>query len=541
MANNFRINGGAYISKAGHDSNDGLTPDTPKKSINSSIVATTAWIIGAGIYNAAGVIFNTGGSNLPRYADGKVIIDFNNSTGTTGNLGIMPHYDFHIRNSSTFQTHRANYTRCVFENVIITQSTDTSVLLFEKCYIINSSANHSQGVYKLLNSIVLNSNLSINNVTGEFKNTYINKTSTISIITNFQVSRLLNNNIQGVITLEGINYAIQDQLIGTPQDNGYAVGVEWLTEANLTTNGYTGTIIGWDAAVATCINRDPLFNDASKLDFTLQANSPHIGRAFDGISNIGGTEYSQSFYAGISNPNTLKLEGDADIDSTTNINDWVLQPTSTQGVIRAIVKVSDTTEELGEINYIGNYSFDSDQTGGTSGNFNVPDSKPVTNDYPDYTQTTSDATNTTSIVIAGHSYLAGQWIKVEGQYREIDSVDANTIYFLTAVRAIVLSGTDVQVGSFSSLAALNPNRLNMLMRTSIQDVNSGNWDDNATWDNNSLTTAGNYLAQEWNNIPMIDNLNGVGFGDDNYDSAFGNTIQAKYLDILIYLRDDYKS
>lgn len=531
MANNFRIIGDRYYSKAGHDSNDGLTSDTPKKTF-VAISGTTA-VIGAGVYNSA--ITNTPITAI--YGDGFVVFDFLNSV-TTQYLR-APLYNVIVKNGILTTQTNSLKSNCTFSDITGSFNIGNGSV---KNKIINCDCRFSSiSTGNRLSSIFINTILTQNSSGSYCYDSYFNFTSTLVLLSGVSPLVLRNCNIQGIILLDGFYYAIQDQLTGTPQDNGYDTGVEWLTEANLTSNGYTGTISGWDTAIATCINREPKFNDASKLDFTLQADSPHIGRASDGVSNIGGTEYAQANYAGIANPNSLLLQGDENIDSTTNVNDWVLDEASTQGYIRSIYKVSDTNEELGEINYIGNYSFDSDEEGGTSSNFNVPDSKPVTNEYPDYVQTTSDGADVYQIVIANHSYVAGQWIKVEGQYREIDSVDTNTIYFTTAVRAIVLSGTDVQIGAFSSLADLNPNRLNYLMRTSTSDVNSGNWNDNATWDNNGLATAGEYLTQEWNNIPMIDNLNGVGFGDDNYDSAFGNAIQAKYIDMLIYLRDDYKS
>lgn len=535
MPNNFRKTGDYYISKAGHDSNNGLTPDTPKKSI--AAYGQGDYILGAGQYTTS---FNIDTRLYYFFGDGGV--DIKDSTFSLGNMN-----DIRFLNSTLILRGLALFT---YVNITIIDCIISSILgetSWDKCKLINTDvlSGSDNGPRYIENSIILNSSVLMYNATNaRLKSTYIDFSSIVNIQGNNSApsSNIINNNIQGVIIIGGNNYAIQDQLTGTPQDNGYAVGVEWLTESQLTADGYTGTITGWDAAVATCINRDPKFNDVSKLDFTLQADSPHIGRASDGISNIGGTEYSQSFYAGISNPNTLLLEGDSDIDKTSNINDWVLITAATQGQIRAIVKISDTDEEIGTIDYIGNLAFDSDTVGGGSDNFNVPDSKPVSNDYPDYLQTTSDAPDVNTLIIANHGASVGEWLKVEGQYREIATTpDANTITFTTAVRAIVLSGTDVQIGTFNQLAALNPNRLNYLLRTSKQVVNSGNWDDNATWDNDNLATAGSYLAQEWNSQPMIDNNNGVGFGDDDYDSAFGNTIQAKYLDLLIYLRDDYKS
>ena len=533
MPNNFRLTGNYYISKAGHDSNDALAKDTPKKSIPNLINGSNNVVIGSGYYTVgSGVIFLA----LSVYADGIVYVDFQ------GNATIFSAYTsggltgFFFLNATNFNGSDNNNSfaiNCVFKSISNIYRTFASI---NRCIFIDAISSASQIVGTSGSAILINTT---------FPCTYLNNVyaDTTSVITTISVpAQFRNNNIQGTILLGGIKYAIKDQYTGTPQDAGYAADVYWLTEANLTANGYTGTIAGWNAAVASCINRDPRFNDVSKMDFTLKADSPHIGRATDGISNIGGTQYAQSFYAGGSNPNILLLQPSAEIDITTNPTDWRLYAGQTQGSIRAIVKASNSNEVISAIPYIGNYAFNSDTTPGTSTNFNVPDSKPLSNGYPSYQITTGAASDAYRVIIANHGYQAGVWIKVDGQYREITSVTTNELIFLTAVRATVGSGTALQVGSQSSLTSLNPNRLGFRMRSSkLSTVDASNWDSAATWDNDSLAPAGNYLEQEWNRQPMIDNLNQVGFGDDNYDSNYGNAIQLKYIDIIIYLRNDYKS
>lgn len=552
MPNNFRLTGdyytNYYISKAGHDSNDGLTPDTPKKTIQ--YLGQGTYIVGAGMYSGS---LNIGSLNL-RYmvmlTDGTVII--NNSSNFS-----VPFIDngLIIKNSIVFFGGLTVYAYNYLDLINCTVSGIDGESKWNYCKIINTDivSGSSTGPRYMDFCIVIGSNIVLyNNKDSSFTNSYIDIASTIS----FQAPPIVGtaqfgyNNIQGIIQLDGVRYAIQDQFTGTPQDNGYDSDVYWLNEANLTANGYSGTISGWDAMVATCINRDPDFNDVSKLDFTLKATSPHLGRAADGVSNIGGINYAQSYYVGTSNTNILLLESEAGaFDTTTNIYDWVLNNLVTQGYIRMILKVSDTPEELSIINYIGNLSFDSDEQGGTTAeggtnrNFNVPDSRPITSEYPDYLTTTADAADDTTLVITNHGASIGEWVKVDGQYREITAIpDSDTIAVASSFRSTVTAGTDVQIGTFKQLAALNPNRLNFKMRTTTQtDINSSNWDNDTVWDNNGLVTAGKYLVQEWGEQPRIDNLNGVGIGDDEYDDAFGNTIQATYIDIIIYLRDDYKS
>src|SRR5690554_428656 len=72
MANNFRIAGNYYVSKGGHDSNDGLTPDTPKKTIPGGSTLSREEVYGAGVYfvNIANKVVRSA------TGDGRVIIDF---------------------------------------------------------------------------------------------------------------------------------------------------------------------------------------------------------------------------------------------------------------------------------------------------------------------------------------------------------------------------------------------------------------------------------------------------------------------------------
>lgn len=539
MPNNFRLTGTRYISKAGHDSNDGLTQDTPKKTIDS---VTTSQVLGAGIYSYTGAVQRI----LVGDGDVKVTWDLL-ATGTiTSNLNNIKFFGSYGNNGNTVFIS----TDCVFDGnltkVIRTggQHLRSKFLRYLDSTLNYGSANGGQYYDKCVfiqthirPGLILATNCVIINSYFDFLSIIEYGTLTGTMTS----ARFGYNNVQGIVKIGGLKYAIKDQFSGTPQDAGYASDVYWLTEANLTANGYTGTITGWNTAVATCINRDPRFNDASKLDFTLKADSPHIGRATDGVSNIGGTSYAQSFYAGIASPNILLLEPSSTID-TTNNSDWKLQSGEIEGTIRAIIKVANTNEVITSLPYIGNKAFNSDLIGGTSTNFNVPDSKPTTSAYPSYLTTTSTAVDTLRVVIANHGFSAGVWLKVDGQYREVASVTTNELIFLTAVRGIVSSGTAVQVGGLTALSSLNPNRLNYLMRSSVLDVvDSYNWDNPLTWDNNSLADAGDYLEQEWDRQPLIDNLNKCGFGDDNYDANYGNPIQVKYIDIIIYLRNNYKS
>lgn len=546
MPNNFRLTGNIYVSNAGHDSNSGTTSDAPKKTIDGAISAITAngqtIIVGAGMY-FQNISASTSYTGLTIKGDGYVIIAGN----VTNRFAIINNIVFGFSQLTyTFTTGiTANITDCIFSKFTLTTGNGSAYFTFTRCKFIECIDNQTIGLrlHNISSCIFISGSMASSNY--PFKDNYVDPGTVHIHMSNLAQSSpaaFRNNNIRGLIRIGGLDYAIQDQFTGTPLDNGYGANVKWLTEANLTANGYTGTIVGWNAAVATCINRPPRFNDESKLDFTLKSDSPHIGRALNGVDNIGGTQYAQSFYVGGSNPNILLLQASSEIDTITNPTDWRLNSGQTQGVIRAIIKVSNTNEVISTIPYIGNYAFDSNSTPGSDKNFNVPDSKPMSNNYPNYLTTTGFASDAYRVVIANHGFSTGVWIKVDGQYREITSVTQDELIFLSALRGVIAGSIAIQVGTLTQLTSLNPNRLGFRMRSSKTDVvDVTNWDNPLTWDNDNLANAGDYLEQEWNRQPMIDNLNQVGFGDDNYNATYGSVVQVKYIDLEIYLRNDYKS
>jgi hypothetical protein len=569
MAHNFRLPGTFFCSKAGHDSNAGTSANVPVKSFAALMakVQSTAGsigIIGCGAYNE---IYSSTISIPSRTirGDGKVILigdSVNNLIfGNAANafftvIGLVIENYNEVGCISVNAESQMSFVDCIIKSNLGI-GTGTSYQLryrSERSVFINSTIKTYPTIY---NGLVARDSIFINcsGVLREAYNSYINTASAMLLTTpniiNINPALFRNNNVQGTLRIGNAWYAIQDQFTDTPQDNGYDEGVKWLTEANLTADGYTGTITGWNTAVATCINRDPKFNNAQKLDFTLRIDSPHIKRAQNGIDNIGDTKYGQSYYVGEQNPNLVHIDYDSNEISNSNPNDLVLVNQVEQGLIRMILKAAGQPEEIDVINYIGNLAFDADAPGGTTSetyngvqgtqkNFNVPDSKPVTSEYPTRKTTTSGAANATTVNCTAHGATVGQFVRVAGEVREITGVTNDVITVGVAFRGNVGSGVTFSYGTESQFAFLNPNRLNCLVRSSkLLDVNASNWDLPQTWDNDGLATAGQYLVQEWGSQPKIDNVNGVGFGDDHYVS--GVSFQAVYLDILIYLRDNYRS
>lgn len=551
MANNFKIIGDSYISKSGHDSNDGLTPDTPVKDWKNTLSGLT--IFGAGEYNR-NVAMYSNSVNLRAQADGKVILrTLTNSPLISGEMGFtFTGIEFIGFNGVTYSSHT---TAVTFINCTLKDWTRLSYMasgftrypVIRGCKILNCNGHFNDlntTDFYLEDSIIINTVLypdSINiNSSGAFrlKNNYMDKDSSINLSFS-NPGYFRNNNINGIIILGGINYAIQDQFTGTPQDNGYGVGVQWLNEANLTANGYANTIVGWNTAVATCINRDPLFNNVAFEDFSLQAGSPHIGASTSGL-NIGNTEVAISIY------NTgNSVTPSAEINSS-NPNSFTVGAGFDEGYIDYIEKIGSTSLTLGKIDPISSLEFNSDIAGGTTGNKNVPDSEPLSFEYPRKLTTTSLAADTLTLNVTGHDAVVGEFVRYAGQDREITAITADTITVASAFRAAVGDAQVFQIGAKIRIGALNPNRITFMMRTS-KEADRPTLD--SQWDNDIdpvYNKAGTFLTQEWGQVPgyYIDTLTNDVWGSGDSETPSGlskNEISCRWVHVRVYIRNNYQS
>lgn len=546
MAHNFReLNSPRtyFISKSGHDSNDGLTPNTPKKTVINDCV------VGAGTYDMSS--YRTLSYVL---GDGKVIFDYKGEKAYNYMYG---YENIEIVNANNPPDYYAGQgtnglTNCIVRNSNISIAMNSNRhRYYTNVIAVNSNLQVGAGVTRIYSSIISNSQCGGLGSGNYFKDSYLGKDS---IYMAGDISYIFNSNVQGVMRFSGTNfddglfheYAVQDLLLGSPQDNGYDVGVNWYTTANLIADGYNGTkITQVEGYIPTLINRDPLFNDAANGDFSLQAGSPHISRAFDGISNIGGTSVAMSVKNTENGVGSLEIIPSPEID-ITNPNSYTLKNGEVEGYIDYIQKLGSSSLTLGVISPVSSFNFDSDFPGGDIENRNVPDSEPLTYDYPREFITSSDANDLRTLVIAGHNAQINEWVRVNGEDREIISTTSSTITVGTNFRALIITGTMVMVGSKSKIGALRPNRLTYLLRTSKQDARPTLL---SHWDNDIdplYNKTGQYLAQEWDTTPgyFIDpTLNSV-YGSGDSDAPQGlllNEISCKWINVRVYMRNNYKS
>jgi hypothetical protein len=530
--NGFKINilEAKYYSKSGHDSNAG-TKDSPKKSISSGNALSN--VIGAGVYND---MVGFGGFHEFR-ADG--IVKLISQT--------LP---------SRFQEFHG--FQFIGNPIMIVEGNSSSIELVSQCTFIGLDATtNNKPLQSILNCTLVSCDIKGAGNQRIYSSIFISTELSASIINNSFVSldtilsfsgtkdTFFNNNVQGTIVLDGYSYAIQDQFTGTPQDNGYAAGVDWLTEANLTANSYSGTISGWNTAIATCMNRNPLFNNPSIGDYSLQSGSPMIGAADDGIGNIGGQKVAISVTTDQDGVGDTQIICSSEID-TTNMANLILLAGEVEGQVDFIFKRFDTPTTLNQkVVPFSSLLFDSDFAGGTSQNRDVIDSHPRTADYPDLLVTTAGGGNSSTLKAEQHGLIVGNWVRASGEVREITAIpDVDTITVGTAFRAIVPSGVTFEYGTQGQFAALNPNRLTYEMRTSTQ-VQKPTTD--AEWDNSidpNYGQQGVFFTQEWYEIPeiVIDTPNVYGGGDtDKPVGVSGGQIQATWIHMRVFIRNNYRS
>ena len=494
MPNNFKLSGDYYVSKAGNDSNDGLTPETPKRTVQAALNLATSGtrtiIIGSGVYKET--LSKIFGGSTSIYADGEVIIETLSGTGSLTFSFSSPHtysiVGITFRNINSFScglgiTANTAFTSCKFINSYFIGSGNSgqNSFVFDKCILIGCSSNgfYTGGGLIIRNSIYINTGLLW--LFSSFLNTYINSNSYFYTISGGGTASNFNyNNIQGFILINAttsITTGTYQDIYGRYYDLSIAGNNTTLDAGTLGNPYYRSDTLGkffyysthkilYPTYNVNSISQDPLFNDILSQDFTLQAGSPHIGRASDGINNIGGTRYAIRAAANSSSFSGSSATVDAGL--TFSYDNYVISGSAVTGsVTSAPIFISSSAKVIQEIDYNGLLAFNKD-TGSLSGsNVNVPD-------FDTYT-------------------------------------------------------------SASGNPGANPDRLVYYMRLttgSTQPVVD------ADWENGNLWTRGDYNVFEWGTKPSID-VYGRGNGDPNFVVANSSFLRATYIQMKVKLRNNY--
>jgi hypothetical protein len=493
MAHNFKLTGDYYVSVDGSDSNDGLTPDTPKRTIQAGLnLITTSnrtLIIGAGVYQESisksflgilGAVINADGVVILKSINANTIfitVGGQGSNGTTINGIIFKNY----LNISGGSNNGASgwFTNCTFDNVSININPGSSGYVdYTSCVFTNSNLNlnNSNTPNRVTKSLLFNS-FFILPALSTFLNNYV-KYSQLS--TNLSSVDFNYNNIQDSVIIRNTASVVTSGVIQDTYGRYYDLSIATSTGSGTIGDPFGRPLTagaGFDFAThrilystfnVNSFSLDPKFNDIEAQDFTLQADSPHLGRASDS-TNIGGTSYALR-YAALGN--TFNTNATV-VDLEQRGEDWIVDLPATSGsVVSAPIFVNNVPKVLQTIRYNGRLEFNKAVTPPSDGNnINVPDNFT-------YESTTQPP----------------------------------------------------------DVAGANPDRLVYEMRFSTQvaePTTSGEWDNDGLW------TAGNYGVFEWNTKPSVD-TGGIGNGNPTFNVADTPTfLQATWIQLRIILRNDY--
>lgn len=343
MANNFRITGDIYVSKAGSDSNAGTSPDAPKASLAAALAiivagSTNRIVIGAGTYEESivrvGVAITinlTGDGNVIIRGDGTNTFNLTNVTGTSSNITIANYATFTATTGLAF-------TGCTFRD-ITNCGTINGAHSFNKYINFNNGSTQTSVLPTCTSSIFINSTWRTN----QFTNNYINGFSQV-MTSNTGAVAFIYCNLMGKVKVGSTG----------------------------TYDTYENTKANFPNSFNGCINTPPLFNDSAKEDFTLQASSPHIGAANDG-TNIGGTNYGKPFSV-LGSPEWASSNGAIFENVSLSGYDIVINAGSSFGrITSAPMLVSSNPVVINNINYFGLLLFNKSKAGGSDTNKNVPD------------------------------------------------------------------------------------------------------------------------------------------------------------------------
>lgn len=387
MAHNFQKTGTYYVSKAGSDSNSGTSPDapklTPQAAINAAATDNTlrTIVIGSGYYTGSLTI---GNRNVMLVADGIVIVDLNlgnyttNSNGGATSGGANGVWFINGSVVSAVSSGGSSFTNCIFETNFVTNN--TFIYSFISSLLINISIVGTNRNFNLCTLI------NVNHTTagiGSFTNSIANSGCLLSVTTstaaNFNYNCLNNCAIRMNYASTVTSGIIQDNIgnyydlsIAGTGGSGTIGDPYWRGNTQNTSFLLTAHKVAYPTLNVNSFNSDPLFNNASIGDFTLQPTSPCYKTGSSGAT-IGDLGIAKAKYVGVDyTPVVTNCVGTTDI--TVN--------GSGTGIIETpwIQYNSYSIEAMGELKYTGRLKFDKSETLGTSKNTNVPDAVIYSND-----------------------------------------------------------------------------------------------------------------------------------------------------------------
>lgn len=552
--NNIRVlplvSGTTYYvnDSVGHDSMTGTNPDQPRKTVaNLGAVDGDMIIISTGTY-AVGSLTST--SVRIFRGDGKVILNFQGNSLNPNSSYI----DLEILNAAygTNSTGRGT-TGCVLRNCTGGNGSISNARgrWWQNCLIKGGNLGTTLDFQSRFIGCLIDGNAIVNFSSGNtfsdgFINNYVATGCTVvigTISTGTLSAHFRNNCIQGIVKVSGVDYELKKKKDGT------AINPNPSIPDLATASGWTD-VYTWGN-----FNEDPKFIDQSNEMYGLQADSPLIKAAIGGSVNIanqfakeatsfavtddgiGGTRVGTSAQIDTTIPDSLKLII-SQIEGYADIMGYVGGFTLSQAMLTALL------------------AFDSDATGGTTSNNNVPDSFPLTVNRPTVLTTSGAAANNTTFIVPTGTITDAAiaannaHVFINGQPRRVTARTASggndTCTVNSPFAANIGSGVRVLYADEVTLAGLNPNRLNYLMMTRSL-ATAPSWPlVTSEWDNGvsaAYGVTGVFMQQEFFSTPVLYELPGniiVGGGDPRVTTGLSAIpLSPQWVYLRIYLRNDW--
>lgn len=350
MANNFTVAGAAFVSKAGNDSDAGITANAPKATVNGGVSAAAAGllVVGTGAFSESiGAI----SSNITGITGDGYVKVYGDNTMSWAISGSLPPA-FTVKNirfeglSSVTAVSGANlrmFENCTFKDISAFRTTNSAGGRFTKCIFIDCTwVGSNLDRYAFDQCIFVN--CTIRDV-AQMTLCYVNGVSTVRTISTITAANFNNNNLMGTV----------------------AVG-------NTTYQNLAAHKTSFPALNTASFSLPPLFNNAEKLDFSLQYNSPHLNTD---TPNIGGTLTGQAFT--VLHPAFQVANGAVWENIALVNNDLVIAAGQTQGTVTtAWIRIADYLALIQDLQYNGLIMHNKSTAGGSATNRNVPDTNVYT-------------------------------------------------------------------------------------------------------------------------------------------------------------------
>lgn len=401
MPNNFKLTGNYYVSKAGNDANAGTSADAPKRTVQAALNAMTVsgqtLIVGAGVYNET-LSKTTNNFSITIKGDGYVVFDgirlFPSSITLLNSLGTAIVDGIEIRNYDSI-TGPANSTSVVLQNCVIKNSwfyASGALNLHTRNKWINCNISFGGAATNSFEyNIFINTKIGISGggsytlTSGYLRNCYMDPTSYVQMSSAITAANFNFNNIRGGIgfnAASSVTSGVITDIIGNYVDLSLAGNGGTGTQLDPYRRSDTlsrlfylsGSRVAYPTYNPSSSAVDPKFNSIEDQDFTLQADSWHIRRASDGISNIGDTNYALRRQS-----NSDSFSGSsATVDPSLifQYNNYIISGSQVTGSITsAPIAVSplSSSKVIQKVTYNGLLAFNKDTGSASGSNQNVPD------------------------------------------------------------------------------------------------------------------------------------------------------------------------